>query len=93
MKQQRGVTISLGLPTLNEEATIGEIITVLKTALMDEVPLLDEIVVIDSDSTDRTVEIARESGRAGGGPPGSAARGGPGACAARARRSGRACMC
>ena len=62
IKQQRGVTISLGLPTLNEEATIGEIITVLKTALMDEVPLLDEIVVIDSESTDRTVEIARGLG-------------------------------
>jgi len=62
IKHQRGVTISLGLPTLNEEATIGEIITVLKTALMDEVPLLDEIVVIDSESTDRTVEIARGLG-------------------------------
>ncbi|HET7077257.1 MAG TPA: glucosyl-3-phosphoglycerate synthase [Chloroflexia bacterium] len=62
LKRQRGLTISLGLPTLNEEATIGEIITVLKTALMDEVPLLDEMVVIDSESTDRTVEIARELG-------------------------------
>ncbi|MGI8588898.1 MAG: glucosyl-3-phosphoglycerate synthase [Chloroflexia bacterium] len=62
LKRQRGVTISLGLPTLNEEATIGEIITILKTALMDEVPLLDEIVVIDSNSTDRTREIARSLG-------------------------------
>lgn len=62
LKRQRGVTISLGLPTLNEETTIGEIITVLKTALLDEVPLLDEIVVIDSQSTDRTVAIARDLG-------------------------------
>ncbi len=62
LKRQRGVTISLGLPTLNEEATIGEIIRVLRTALMDEVPLLDEIVVIDSQSQDRTVEIARALG-------------------------------
>ena len=62
LKRQRGVTISLGLPTLNEEATIGEIIRVLKTALMDEVPLLDEIVVVDSRSSDRTVEIARALG-------------------------------
>jgi glucosyl-3-phosphoglycerate synthase len=62
LKRQRGVTVSLGLPTLNEEETIGEIITILKKALMDEVPLLDEMVVIDSASTDRTVEIARELG-------------------------------
>ena len=62
LKRQRGLTISLGLPTLNEEATIGEIIATLKGALMDHVPLLDEIVVIDSRSTDRTREIARSLG-------------------------------
>jgi glucosyl-3-phosphoglycerate synthase len=62
LKRRQGVTISLGLPTLNEEATIGAIITTLKTALMDAVPLLDEIVVIDSNSTDRTREIAQSLG-------------------------------
>ena len=62
LKRQRGVTISLGLPTLNEEATIGEIIQVLKPALLDTVPLLDEIVVIDSASTDRTRAIAEALG-------------------------------
>ncbi|HYP20804.1 MAG TPA: universal stress protein, partial [Chloroflexia bacterium] len=58
IKKQRGVTISVGLPALNEEATIGGVVRVLKKALMDDVPLVDEIVVIDSDSTDRTREIA-----------------------------------
>jgi nucleotide-binding universal stress UspA family protein len=62
LKRRQGVTISLGLPTLNEEATIGAIISTLKGELMDEVPLLDEIVVIDSQSTDSTVEIARSLG-------------------------------
>jgi glycosyltransferase involved in cell wall biosynthesis len=62
VKRKRGTTISLGLPALNEEKTIGEIITVLKTALMDDVPLLDEMVVIDSNSTDRTREIAADLG-------------------------------
>ncbi len=62
LKRQRGVTISVGLPALNEEATIGGVIGVLKKALMDEVPLVDEIVVIDSNSTDRTRDIARELG-------------------------------
>jgi nucleotide-binding universal stress UspA family protein len=62
IKKQRGVTISVGLPALNEEATIGGVVRVLKKALMDDVPLVDEIVVIDSDSTDRTREIAAELG-------------------------------
>ncbi|HLJ59541.1 MAG TPA: glucosyl-3-phosphoglycerate synthase [bacterium] len=62
LKQRQGVTISLGLPALDEEATIGHEISVLRRALMDEVPLLDEIVVVDSGSADRTVEVARRLG-------------------------------
>ncbi|HID84264.1 MAG TPA: glucosyl-3-phosphoglycerate synthase [Anaerolineales bacterium] len=62
LKEAQGVTISLGLPALNEEATIGQIITTMKTALMEEVPLLDEIVLIDSGSVDYTREIAADLG-------------------------------
>jgi len=62
LKQAQGVTISIGLPALNEEETIGKVIETLKTTLMDEVPLVDEIVLIDSNSTDRTVEIAESFG-------------------------------
>lgn len=62
LKKRQGVTISVGLPALNEEATIGGVISVLKRALMEEVPLVDEIVVIDSNSTDRTREIAESLG-------------------------------
>jgi glucosyl-3-phosphoglycerate synthase len=58
LKQQQGVTISLALPALNEEATVGRVIETVKRALLDEAPLLDEIVLIDSDSSDRTREIA-----------------------------------
>ena len=47
IKRKRNVTISLGLPALNEEETIGNVIQVLKTALMQDVPLLDEIVLIE----------------------------------------------
>lgn len=59
LKQEQGVTISLGLPALNEEATIGTIIETIKGELMERYPLLDEMVVIDSGSTDYTVEIAQ----------------------------------
>lgn len=58
IKRQRGVTISVGLPALNEEATIAGVITVLKQSLMKDVPLIDELVLIDSDSSDKTREIA-----------------------------------
>ena len=62
LKEKQGLTISVGLPALNEEKTIGLVIKRVKGALMDRVPLLDQLVVIDSDSTDRTREIARELG-------------------------------
>jgi glucosyl-3-phosphoglycerate synthase len=61
-KEREGLTISLGLPTLDEEATIGKVIKTMRKDFMEEYPLLDEIVVIDSNSTDRTVEIAKEMG-------------------------------
>jgi glucosyl-3-phosphoglycerate synthase len=62
IKKQRGVTISVGLPALNEEQTIGRVISVLKESLMERVPLVDEIVVIDSRSSDRSREVATEMG-------------------------------
>lgn len=61
-KQQQNLTISLGLPALNEEETVGKVIKTMQDFLMREFPLLDEIVLIDSGSTDRTAEIARDLG-------------------------------
>ena len=61
-KQRQGLSISLCLPTLNEERTIGQEIVILKAELADRYPLLDEIAVIDSGSTDRTCEIAASFG-------------------------------
>ncbi len=57
LKEKQGLTISLGLPALNEEKTIGRIVRMVRERFMEQYPLLDEIVVIDSGSTDRTVEI------------------------------------
>jgi len=62
LKQKQGLKISLGLPTLNEEQTIGSIVETIKESLYDSYPLLDEIVVIDSNSTDKTVEVAESYG-------------------------------
>lgn len=61
-KEQQGLTISLALPALNEEETVGTVIETIKSSLMDQFHLLDEIVLIDSTSSDRTREIARRLG-------------------------------
>ncbi len=61
-KERQGLSISLCLPTLNEEKTIGQEIVILKAELADRYPLLDEIAVIDSGSNDRTLEIASSFG-------------------------------
>ena len=61
-KRRKNLKISLCLPTLNEEKTIAKEILIVKSELMTRYPLLVEIVVIDSDSTDKTREIARSFG-------------------------------
>ncbi|MBN1241210.1 MAG: glucosyl-3-phosphoglycerate synthase [Spirochaetales bacterium] len=61
-KRERGLKISLAFPTLNEEATIGKEILVMRTEFMERRPLVDEIVVIDSGSKDATRKIAERFG-------------------------------
>jgi glucosyl-3-phosphoglycerate synthase len=61
-KRSTGRTVSVVLPALNEEATVGDIVAVIRHDLMQQVPLVDEIVVVDSGSTDRTSEVAAAAG-------------------------------
>jgi nucleotide-binding universal stress UspA family protein len=62
IKEQQGLTVSLVLPTLNEAETIGPIVARARADLMERHRLVDELLVIDSDSTDRTREIAAAEG-------------------------------
>jgi glucosyl-3-phosphoglycerate synthase len=62
LKEQQGLTVSLVLPTLDEEATIGPIVRRARRILVEGIPLVDDLLVIDSASTDRTREIAEAEG-------------------------------
>ncbi|WP_405616178.1 glucosyl-3-phosphoglycerate synthase [Streptomyces sp. NBC_01511] len=60
---KQGAQVSVVLPALNEAATVGRIVSVIRRELMaGPVPLVDELVVIDSGSTDRTGEVAAAAG-------------------------------
>ena len=61
-KEKQGLTISLCIPTLNEEKTIGKEIVIFRSELALRYPLLDEIAVIDSGSSDKTREVAAAYG-------------------------------
>ncbi|MEX0648702.1 MAG: glucosyl-3-phosphoglycerate synthase [Balneolaceae bacterium] len=61
-KKKQKLSISLCLPTLNEEKTIGKEIIIFKSELMKRYPLIDEIAVIDSGSEDDTLKVAKNYG-------------------------------
>ena len=55
-KEKKGMKISLCIPTLNEEKTIGKEVLILRSELMERYALIDEFAVIDSGSQDKTLE-------------------------------------
>jgi glucosyl-3-phosphoglycerate synthase len=61
-KEKKGLKISLCIPTLNEEKTIGKEVLILRSELMERYPLVDEFAVIDSGSQDKTLEVASNYG-------------------------------
>ena len=61
-KESLGLTISVCIPTLNEEKTIGKEVVLFRSELMERYPLIDEFAVIDSGSTDKTREISEHFG-------------------------------
>lgn len=52
-----GATVSVVLPALNEESTVGEVVRQVLTY-----PRFHEVIVVDADSTDATSEVARAAG-------------------------------
>lgn len=61
-KGDLGQRVSLVVPARNEAATVGAVVTRVREALMDTHALVDEVVVIDSDSVDDTYAVAESAG-------------------------------
>jgi glucosyl-3-phosphoglycerate synthase len=57
-----GETISVVIPTLNEADTVGEIIRTISQAWMEACDFVDEIIVMDSGSSDDTMALAEAAG-------------------------------
>jgi glucosyl-3-phosphoglycerate synthase len=57
-----GQRVSVCLPAHNEEATVGAIVGRIRQHLVEGVPLVDEVLVIDDHSTDATARVAQDAG-------------------------------
>jgi glucosyl-3-phosphoglycerate synthase len=62
LKRESELRVSVCLPARNEAATIASICAVIRDRLMGRQGLVDELIVMDSGSSDRTAEIAAGAG-------------------------------
>lgn len=61
-KRADGASVSVVLPALNEGETVGAICRTITRELIEKHGLVDELFVIDADSTDETASEARANG-------------------------------
>jgi glucosyl-3-phosphoglycerate synthase len=61
-KRAQATRISVVIPARDEEETVADVVGALRDELVLTVPLIDELVVMDSDSRDATAEVARCAG-------------------------------
>jgi glucosyl-3-phosphoglycerate synthase len=59
---KRGRRVSVCLPARDEEATVGHIVATIRRELVERVPIVDEIVVVNDGSRDRTASVAASAG-------------------------------
>ena len=62
LEAKGALRISVVIPARDEAPTIGAIVSGIRAELVDCLQLIDELVVIDSDSTDATARIALANG-------------------------------
>jgi glucosyl-3-phosphoglycerate synthase len=61
-KAKGSQTVSVVIPARDEEATVGAIVSTIRAHLVEAVPLVDEVIVVDSRSTDNTASVATMAG-------------------------------
>jgi len=61
-KRELGLTAAVVIPARNEAPTVGHVAGTLARHLRDEIGLLDEVLVVDADSTDGTGQLAQQAG-------------------------------
>jgi glucosyl-3-phosphoglycerate synthase len=62
VKAKGETTVSVVIPARNEESTVGAIVGTLRRHLIEKAPLIDELIVVDSRSTDATAAVATAAG-------------------------------
>ncbi|MGH9187589.1 MAG: glucosyl-3-phosphoglycerate synthase [Acidimicrobiales bacterium] len=63
LAEVKGATVvSVCLPARNEADTIGAIVAAIRRGLVDDVALVDELIVVDDHSSDRTADLAADAG-------------------------------
>ncbi|HVX16749.1 MAG TPA: glucosyl-3-phosphoglycerate synthase [Acidimicrobiales bacterium] len=62
VERKGDLRVSVCLPAHNESPTIAGIVGRIRADLMDTVPLVDEVLVVDDASTDDTAEVAKATG-------------------------------
>lgn len=62
IKQAKGLTVSVCLPTLNVENTVGKIVALIREEFVEKTSLVDQLMIVDGNSADHTVERAKEAG-------------------------------
>jgi glucosyl-3-phosphoglycerate synthase len=58
MEAKGDQVVSVCIPAHDEAATVGEVVSKLRLHLMERAPLIDEVLVIDDHSSDRTADAA-----------------------------------
>jgi glucosyl-3-phosphoglycerate synthase len=61
-KADAGVSISVCIPARDEEQTVGGVVGTIVRELVQRHALVDEVLVVDDHSRDRTAELARDAG-------------------------------
>ena len=62
VEAKRGRRVAVCLPARDEAETVGRVVSVVRAQLMEKLPLVDELVVVDDGSNDGTAAAARAAG-------------------------------